>query len=172
MRHFQNFFSIYNSIFLTFLFSGSVLLADPEKADSKPVSKSPLKTFKIVIDPGHGGVDLKPKEDHGDKYDPISDKYLELYKAGASFKGTKEKIIVLELSKELKEILDLTKTEEGFKIFRSYMKSFTNEDLPWIQIDSVMTRNENAEEREYTSTEDPNALYRLFDYPDKKNKQI
>ncbi|EMG11418.1 hypothetical protein LEP1GSC151_5335 [Leptospira interrogans serovar Grippotyphosa str. LT2186] len=36
-------------------------------------------------------MDLKPREDHGDKYDPISDKYLELYKAGASFKGTKEK---------------------------------------------------------------------------------
>ncbi|MGQ2825591.1 N-acetylmuramoyl-L-alanine amidase, partial [Leptospira kirschneri] len=51
MRRFQNFFSIHNSIFLIFLFSGSVLLAGPEKVDSKPVSKSPLKTFKIVIDP-------------------------------------------------------------------------------------------------------------------------
>ncbi|EMG11416.1 hypothetical protein LEP1GSC151_5336 [Leptospira interrogans serovar Grippotyphosa str. LT2186] len=52
------------------------------------------------------------------------------------------------------------------------MKSFTNEDLPWIQIDSVMTRNENAEEKDYSLNEDPNAPYRLFDYPDKKTNRF
>ncbi|EMG21941.1 hypothetical protein LEP1GSC116_2070 [Leptospira interrogans serovar Icterohaemorrhagiae str. Verdun HP] len=31
MRRFQNFFSVHNSIFLIFLFSGLVLLAGPEK---------------------------------------------------------------------------------------------------------------------------------------------
>lgn len=169
-------FQIRRFILFHVLLSGSVLLAGPEDRGT-PNSKtahplSPLKIFKVVIDPGHGGLDLKPKEDHGDKYDPISGKYLELYKAGASFKEKKERTIVLELAKELKEVLDLTKTEEGFKIFRSYMKSFTNDDIPWIRIDSVLTRNENAEEREYSSSEDPNAPYRLFDYPDKKTKKI
>lgn len=169
MRSFRNPLSILRFILLNVLFAGSVLLAEVREI---PNSKSPLKTFKVVIDPGHGGLDLKPKEDHGDKYDPISDKYLELYKAGASFKERKERTIVLELSKELKEVLDLTKTEEGFEIFRSHMKSFTNDTIPWIRIDSVMTRDEDAEEREYSSNEDPNAPYRLFDYPDKKTKEI
>ncbi|EMY13962.1 hypothetical protein LEP1GSC043_2104 [Leptospira weilii str. Ecochallenge] len=172
MGRFQYLLSI---LFLHVLLSGSFLLAGPEDrgtSNSKTAHPlSPLKTFKVVIDPGHGGLDLKPKEDHGDKYDPISGKYLELYKAGASFKERKERTIVLELAKELKEVLDLTKTEEGFKTFRSYMKSFTNDNIPWIQIDSVMTRNENAEEREFSSSEDPNAPYRLFDYPDKKTKK-
>ncbi|UPY78823.1 N-acetylmuramoyl-L-alanine amidase [Leptospira weilii] len=173
MGRFQYLLSI---LFLHVLFSGSFLLAGPEDrgtSNSKTARPlSPLKIFKVVIDPGHGGLDLKPKEDHGDKYDPISGKYLELYKAGASFKERKERTIVLELAKELKEVLDLTKTEEGFKTFRSYMKSFTNDNIPWIQIDSVMTHNENAEEREFSSSEDPNAPYRLFDYPDKKTKKI
>ncbi|MDI7218597.1 N-acetylmuramoyl-L-alanine amidase [Leptospira santarosai] len=169
MRSFRNPLSILRFILLSVLFAGSVLLAEVREI---PNSKSPLKTFKVVIDPGHGGLDLKPKEDHGDKYDPISDKYLELYKAGASFKERKERTIVLELSKELKEVLDLTKTEEGFEIFRSHMKSFTKDTIPWIRIDSVMTRDEDAEEREYSSNEDPNAPYRLFDYPDKKTKEI
>lgn len=169
MRSFRNPLSILRFILLNVLFAGSVLLAEVREI---PNSKSPLKTFKVVIDPGHGGLDLKPKEDHGDKYDPISDKYLELYKAGASFKERKERTIVLELSKELKEVLDLTKTEEGFEIFRSHMKSFTKDTIPWIRIDSVMTRDEDAEEREYSSNEDPNAPYRLFDYPDKKRKRF
>ncbi|AYV55062.1 N-acetylmuramoyl-L-alanine amidase [Leptospira kmetyi] len=174
MRRLQKFSSFNNFILFYVLFSGAVLTAGPEKeeADSNPQPPSPLRIFKVVIDPGHGGVDLKPKEDHGDKYDPISDKYLELYKSGASSKGRKERAVVLELAKEVKEILDLTKTPEGFETFKSYMKSFTNDDLPWIKIDSVMTRNGNAEEKEYSANEDPNAPYRLFDYPDKKTKKI
>ncbi|EMO62743.1 hypothetical protein LEP1GSC133_4381 [Leptospira borgpetersenii serovar Pomona str. 200901868] len=86
-------FQIRRFILFHVLLSGSVLLAGPEDRGT-PNSKtahplSPLKIFKVVIDPGHGGLDLKPKEDHGDKYDPISGKYLELYKAGASFKEKK-----------------------------------------------------------------------------------
>ncbi|XDD51210.1 N-acetylmuramoyl-L-alanine amidase [Leptospira sp. WS92.C1] len=174
MRRLQNVFLIQTSfLFLLLTLSGSAILAGPEKqAESDSTIHSPLKTFKVVIDPGHGGLDLKPKEDHGDKYDPIQDKYLELYKAGASSKGKKERAIVLELAKELKEILDLTKTPEGFETFKSHMKSFTNDDLSWIRVDTVMTRNGNAEERDYSSNEDPNGPYRLFDYPDKKTKKI
>ncbi|MDV6235735.1 N-acetylmuramoyl-L-alanine amidase [Leptospira ellisii] len=174
MRLFRN--SFYHSAFIIFfvLVPATVAIAGPERTPEveNPPPETPIKTFKVVLDPGHGGADLKPKEDHGDKYDPISDKYLELYKSGASAKGRKERVIVLELAKELKEILDLTKTPEGFATFRSYMKSFTNDEIPWVRIDSVMTRTENAEEREYAASEDPNAPYRLFDYPDKKTKKI
>ncbi|MBM9577681.1 N-acetylmuramoyl-L-alanine amidase [Leptospira sp. 201903070] len=168
----KNFSFFLNFFFLSILLPGAVVEAGPGKKEELDSIQSPVKTFKVVIDPGHGGVDLKPKEDHGDKYDPISDKYLELYKSGASSRGRKERAVVLELAKELKEILDLTRTEDGFETFKTYMKSFTNEDLPWIKIDSVMTRNGNAEEREYSANEDPNAPYRLFDYPDKKTKKI
>ncbi|MCR1794218.1 N-acetylmuramoyl-L-alanine amidase [Leptospira sp. id769339] len=131
----------------------------------------PKRTYNIVIDPGHGGLDLKPKEEHGDKYDPISNKYLEPYKAGAQTKSRRESEVVLALAKEVKEILDLTKTPEGFETFRSHAKKFTNDTLPWIRIDSDLTREETAKE-EADLTSDPNAFYRLYDYPDKKTGKI
>ncbi|PKA15877.1 N-acetylmuramoyl-L-alanine amidase [Leptospira haakeii] len=133
---------------------------------------NPKRTYNIVIDPGHGGLDLKPKEEHGDKYDPISNKYLEPYKAGAQTKSRRESEVVLALAKEVKEILDLTKTQEGFETFRSYAKKFTNDTLPWIRIDSDLTREETAKEEGADLSSDPNAFYRLYDYPDKKSGKI
>nr|WP_245915609.1 N-acetylmuramoyl-L-alanine amidase [Leptospira johnsonii] len=132
----------------------------------------PKRTYNIVIDPGHGGLDLKPKEEHGDKYDPISNKYLEPYKAGAQTKSRRESEVVLALAKEVKEILDLTKTPEGFETFRTYAKKFTNDTLPWIRIDSDLTREETAKEEGADLSSDPNAFYRLYDYPDKKSGKI
>ncbi|TGL35219.1 N-acetylmuramoyl-L-alanine amidase [Leptospira koniambonensis] len=133
---------------------------------------TPKRTYNIVIDPGHGGLDLKPKEEHGDKYDPISNKYLEPYKAGAQTKSRRESEVVLALAKEVKEILDLTKTQEGFEIFRSHAKKFTNDTLPWIRIDSDLTREETAKEEGADLSSDPNAFYRLYDYPDKKSGKL
>ncbi|MGL4369763.1 MAG: N-acetylmuramoyl-L-alanine amidase, partial [Spirochaetota bacterium] len=31
--------------------------------------------YRVVVDPGHGGVGIEPIEQHGDRYDPISGKY-------------------------------------------------------------------------------------------------
>ncbi|EPG76434.1 hypothetical protein LEP1GSC058_1403 [Leptospira fainei serovar Hurstbridge str. BUT 6] len=132
----------------------------------------PKKTFNILIDPGHGGLDLKPKEEHGDKYDPVTRKYLEPYKAGAKSKGRRESEVVLALAKEVKEILDLTKTLEGFETFKGHAKRFTDDSLPWIRIDSDLTREETASEEGVDLSSDPNANYRLYDYPDKKSGKI
>ncbi len=134
--------------------------------------ESPKQTYNIVIDPGHGGLDLKPKEEHGDKYDPVTKKYLEPYKAGAQVKGRRESEVVLALGKEVKEILDLTKTAEGFETFRTYAKKFTDDTLPWIRIDSDLTREDTAKEEGADLSSDPNAFYRLYDYPDKKSGKI
>lgn len=146
---------------LAFLFSSSVF--------SQEVPKS---TFNILIDPGHGGLDLKPKEEHGDKYDPITRKYLEPYKAGAKTKSRRESEVVLSLAKEVKEILDLTRSPEGFETFRNYAKRFTDDSLVWVRIDSDLTREETAKEEGADISGDPNAPYRLYDYPDKKSGQI
>ncbi|TGJ98936.1 N-acetylmuramoyl-L-alanine amidase [Leptospira langatensis] len=141
-------------------------------AFSLNAQESPKKNYNIVIDPGHGGLDLKPKEEHGDKYDPISKKYLEPYKAGAQTKTRRESEVVLALAKEVKEILDLTKTADGFETFRSHAKKFTDESLPWIRIDSDLTREETAKEEGADLNSDPNAFYRLYDYPDKKTGKL
>ena len=115
------------------------------------LQSDPIKKYKIVIDPGHGGVKQEPLEIFGDKYDTITGRFLENYKDGASYPkaGRTEMEIVLEVGKELKEILDLTKTKKGFQKFKSYIKLFSDSDAPWIKIESAMTRTDNAKDRNY-----------------------
>ncbi|MBK8393891.1 MAG: N-acetylmuramoyl-L-alanine amidase [Leptospiraceae bacterium] len=134
------------------------------------IQTDPIKKYKIVIDPGHGGIKQEPLEIFGDKYDSVTGRFLENYKDGASYpkKGRTEMEIVLEVGKELKEILDLTKTKKGFQKFKSYIKLFSDSDAPWIKIESTMTRTDNAKDRNYREKEDKNQLYRLYDFPDFK----
>jgi|JI9StandDraft_1071089.scaffolds.fasta_scaffold02054_9 hypothetical protein len=134
------------------------------------LQSDPIKKYKIVIDPGHGGAKQDPLEIFGDKYDTVTGRFLENYKDGASHPkaGRTEMEIVLEVGKELKEILDLTKTKKGFQKFKSYIKLFSDSDAPWIKIESAMTRTDNYKDRSYREKEDKNQLYRLYDYPDFK----
>lgn len=132
------------------------------------IHANPIKKVKIVIDPGHGGAKQDPMEIYGDKFDTITGRYLEYYKEGAADKKNNrtEMEIVLEVAKEVKDILDLTKTKKGFKKFQSYIKLFSDTEAPWIKIESVMTRTDNYRLRKYRDKEDKNQLYRLYDFPD------
>jgi N-acetylmuramoyl-L-alanine amidase len=131
-----------------------------------PIESDAIKKFKIVIDPGHGGTKQTPYEIYGDKYDTVSGRYLEPYKNGAVFKDRTESDIVLQVGKDVKEILDLTKTKKGFKKFQTYIKLFSDSDAPWIKIESMLTREDSYIDRNYREKDDKNENYRLYDYPD------
>ncbi len=131
-----------------------------------PISPETIKKYKIVIDPGHGGTKQTPYEIYGDKFDTVSGRYLEPYKNGASYKNRTEQEIVLQIGKEVKDILDLTKTKKGFKKFQSYIKIFSDSDSPWIKLESVLTRTDSYLDKNYREKDDKNELYRLYDYPD------
>lgn len=135
---------------------------------------NPTKTYKIVIDPGHGGFKQEPLEFYGDKFDTITQRYLEHYKDGASYKGIRtEQEIVLEIGKELKEILDLTKTKKGFQKFSNYIKQFSDTETPWIELQTSMTRVDSYKDFKFREKEDKNKKYRLYDFPDfKTNKNV
>lgn len=124
------------------------------------------KVYKVIIDPGHGGIKQSPYEVYGDKYDSVSGKYLEFYKDGAKYNGITEMEVVLDLALELKSILDLTKTSKGFKKFRSYIKLFSNTSVEWIKLDSELTRTDSYKDYKFREKDDKNAKYRLYDYPD------
>lgn len=130
------------------------------------LSSETIKKYKIVIDPGHGGTKQTPYEIYGDKFDTVSGRYLEPYKNGATYKNRTEHEIVLQIGKEVKDILDLTKTKKGFKKFQSYIKIFSDSDSPWIKLESVMTRTDSYMDKNYREKDDKNELYRLYDYPD------
>jgi hypothetical protein len=127
---------------------------------------SVVKEYTIVLDPGHGGVHQVPFEIYGDKYDVVTDRYLENYKSGAQYKTRTEMEIVLEIAKEVQNILELTRTKNGFRKFRSLIKLFSHTNPTWIKFRTVMTRTDNVSDRVFREKEDKNADYRLFDFKD------
>lgn len=144
-------FIIYSSIFLLF---------------SSPGQAGPIRTYKIILDPGHGGTKQVPYELYGDKYDVIRDKYLENYKSGAGNGSRTEMEIVMDIARETQYYLDLTKTQKGFRKFRTYLKKYTRSKTPWIQLYSKLSRKDCYADRRYREKDDKNADYRLYDYKD------
>ncbi|GBF49564.1 hypothetical protein LPTSP4_10790 [Leptospira ryugenii] len=142
------------------LFLFSIFLSLSSSAFANPV-------YTVVVDAGHGGVAKEPISEHGDKYDSISQTYLEKYKQGTENDKETERGIMLPLALELDQILRLTETEEGWKQFETYLSHFSK-SKKWkrIIIKSNLTRKSNYEDDPNSS--DPNAAYRLYDYPDKK----
>ncbi|MCB1157198.1 MAG: N-acetylmuramoyl-L-alanine amidase [Leptospiraceae bacterium] len=132
------------------------------------VFSAPIKQYKIVIDPGHGGSKQIPYEMYGDKYDIVTGKYLENYKSGAQFHDRTEMEIVMDLAREVQYILDLTRTKRGFRKFKSYIKLFSRSDAPWIILHSTLSRSDNFTDRNFREKDDKNAPYRMYDYPDFK----
>lgn len=124
--------------------------------------------YKIIIDPGHGGNNQSPYEQFGDKYDTITQKYLEKYKPGASYKDRHEREIVLQLGKELKKILDLTQTPAGFEEFKKIVRLYSGSEIEPVRFHSKLTREDDYSQFTWKDGEDQNGKYRMYDFPDPK----
>jgi hypothetical protein len=111
-----------------------------------------------VIDPGHGGI-AKGKT-FGDKYDPLSKKYLETYKEGTKSGEFRESEIVIPIAKELKRILDSTKSSSNE--LEQIVNKFTKEEYKPIQFETLITRDDTVDFNQAFDT-DPNEKYRLYD---------
>lgn len=121
--------------------------------------------YRVAIDPGHGGVSIKPIEKYGDKYDLLSGKYLDTFKEGAVYRNVNEHIIMFEIGTKVKKILELTESDEGFEKFRLIVKKYSDKDIQRVVIRSMMARPESKPREELEKKKDPNEDYRLFDYP-------
>lgn len=139
---------------------------------SNPVSiiEQEFDVYKVVIDPGHGGFYHPDRKKHGDRYDKITKTYLSDFAPGAEYRGYEEHELMYEIGKKVYDILELTRTPEGFRQFRKIALKFTNKPPRRVIIDSVIIREDSRNRKEILSQEDPNAKFRLFDYPDKKGQ--
>ncbi len=127
-------------------------------------------TYPVVIDPGHGGVARDPMSLNGDKYDSITQTYLEKYKQGTEHGSVTEREIVLGLAKEVDRVLKLTESDEGWEKFSQYLKKFSNaKTFTRIEIKSHLTRTSNFDND--PPTNDVNAPYRLYDFRDQKTSE-
>ena len=129
-------------------------------------------TFRVVIDPGHGGTNINPRSKHGDRYDLVSQKYLDDYKSGAAItlKGTKieEHVIVYNIAQKVMKILAYTAPNDNFSKFESIARKY-GIIKKRINIISMLSRPEGITNGETLTLNDANAPYRIFDYPAEDN---
>ena len=54
--------------------------------------------YRVIIDPGHGGLCLNNRDVNGDRHDSISGKYLMDFAEGASSRSLSERILVNQIA--------------------------------------------------------------------------
>lgn len=128
-----------------------------------------IPTYRVVIDPGHGGAPTNFKDD---KWDPITKKYLDNYNIGMKYKNYYEYKIVLQIGKKIFHYLNFTQNEKDWKKFEDILKMFSpQKEFKKIKIQPFMSRTINWED---TGLKETNPLvndpFRLYDFP--KNGKI
>ncbi len=132
-----------------------------------PTSREEPPLYRVVLDPGHGGVCLN-KKSYGDRYDTISGKYLMYFAEGASWKGLSEHVVVYQIADRAKKILDLCSPGGDFDRFREIVKKFSDDNPPRISIIASLSRGDSSNVDSIKKREDPNSEFRLYDFFDRK----
>ncbi|HRX47395.1 MAG TPA: hypothetical protein P5120_07735 [Spirochaetota bacterium] len=139
----------------------AILAFTPEQ-----IEQYEFPVYRVVIDPGHGGVFLKNKEKHGDKFDLVTGKYIDYFAEGASLHGNFERDIVFSIGTKVMRLMDMCAPEGDFEAFRKILSKYTDRNVPRIYIDTMISREDSVPFESAAKEEDPNAPYRLYDYPD------
>jgi hypothetical protein len=126
--------------------------------------------YRVMLDPGHGGLSLKPQSKHGDRYDLITRSYLDNFKEGAGLWKMEEREIVYILSIKTKVLLSHLAPDADHRPFYKILEKYTSIKPERIDIMTGISRGPSVSEEAAASEKDPNAEFRLFDYPDADGK--
>jgi len=129
------------------------------------MSEDEFPLYRVAIDPGHGGLCLDSQSLHGDRYNTLSNTYLDVFKEGASFRKLEERVIVYQIAEKVKKYLDMCAPGGDYSTFAQILKKYTDNVPERIYIKSIMSRGPNLTEEQARVQADPNGPYRLFDYP-------
>jgi hypothetical protein len=121
--------------------------------------------YRVVLDPGHGGIAMADRKRHGDRYDSISRSYLQDFKEGAANAGLEEHAIVYSIAKKVEAILVGCSPGGNFSTFHPLLERYS--DKPWnrISIECFMSRGRSISREDEPKRKDPNAPFRVFDFP-------
>lgn len=135
------------------------------------ITKYEFPVFRVVLDPGHGGRALNPISKHGDRYDILSGKYLDMFREGATYRGKYvEHEIVYSISAKIEKILKMCAPDGDYNGFLAILNKYTDEIPPRVYLVTEQSRPRSITDKEADTLEDPNAGFRVFDYPDIKGK--
>lgn len=149
-----------------------ILLLAPVMIFSTPVkiTKSDLPVYRVVIDPGHGGVSLPDKQKHGDRYNLISGEYISYFAEGAQRKNIYEHQVVYSIAEKTIALLKHCSPEGDFNNFQKILNKYTKEKTKRIYIEAHLSRGPSVSKKKAAKIEDPNAEFRLYDYPGKNGE--
>jgi len=128
-----------------------------------------IPEYRVVIDPGHGGSNIRRKDD---KWDPVSEQYLESYLPGMTYKNLTEHEVMLQLARRVEYYLKLTETASGWEEFQKILETISgSKEFPRIQFKTMMSREDSWNHRGLPANDiRTNAPYRLYDFPDPDDK--
>ncbi|MFW5769965.1 MAG: hypothetical protein ACOCX9_00885 [Spirochaetota bacterium] len=122
--------------------------------------------YRVVVDPGHGGFAMYPREEHGDRFDLLSGTYLDIFREGASYRGYHEHAHMYNVARKVDELLACCAPGGDYGKFYRILKKYTDEEPARVYISHMLSRGDSRDRDAIKSREDPNAEFRLFDYPD------
>ncbi|HOT75585.1 MAG TPA: hypothetical protein PK467_07360 [Candidatus Wallbacteria bacterium] len=150
--------------------SSGVEKESSKKTVPESVALNPrYKTYKIVIDPGHGGKSEKASLTEGDHWDIKARKFLTRYNYGAYHEQESEEKIVLEICKKTFEILKSANSDKGWREFAKLLSSYgvkKPEEYRRVNFDAGLTRDKSFDSPEYKDQANVNRHFRLFDSPE------
>ncbi|MBN2158049.1 MAG: N-acetylmuramoyl-L-alanine amidase [Spirochaetes bacterium] len=103
---------------------------------------------------------------HGDRYDTVSGRYLDYYKEGAARGRLHERVIVYNIAKKTEKLLKLLAPGGNRKRFFNILEKYSEDNPPQITVLPYMSRGRSITDSEAEGKKDPNAPFRMFDYPD------
>ena len=131
----------------------------------KNIQENEFPLYRVVIDPGHGGVFLSDRKKHGDRFDMITAEYLSDFAEGANYKGIYENKIVYDIALKTIHLLSYCSKDGNFEQFEKILKKYTDGPIKKIYIETIISRVESLTEEIIKKSNDPNADYRLYDFP-------
>jgi len=128
--------------------------------------------FRVVVDPGHGGIFINDKKKHGDKFDLVKAEYLDYFAEGANYKGIYERDVVYKIALKTIKLLSYCSKSGDFEKFEKILKKYTDGTIKKIYIETIISRGESVSDEKIKKSSDPNADYRLYDFPAPDGKMI
>jgi N-acetylmuramoyl-L-alanine amidase len=137
--------------------------------------------FRVFLDPGHGGRPENASSRGGAHWDPLRKRFLNVYRYGAEWRAKKadggavisEQAQVLKLAKMVRERLEWTRTEKGWKKFEALLSRYGAVLPPFhrVKFSVAMSRTKDYLTHPATKTKEGrktvNKYFRIFDCPDK-----
>lgn len=139
------------------------------KMEAKP--KAP-PTFRVFLDPGHGGKPEVGGKHTGAHWDPSRHRFLNFYRYGTEYRAKggiviSEQATVLALAKAIEERLSWTRSDEGWTKFSELLSRFSNVLPPFhrVRFETDLARRNDYQSHPDKGKKDVNKHFRIFDGP-------